>query len=66
MKKVYACFCTDVLHEGHLNIIHKAKAYGDVIVGVLTDEAMIRYNRFPTISFEERMQLFEAVDHCTD
>lgn len=25
MKKVYACFCTDVIHEGHLNIIHEAK-----------------------------------------
>ena len=25
MKKVYACFCTDVIHEGHLNIIREAK-----------------------------------------
>ena len=24
MKKVYACFCTDVIHEGHLNIIREA------------------------------------------
>ena len=25
MKKVYACFCTDVIHEGHLNIIREPK-----------------------------------------
>ena len=25
MKKVYACFCTDVIHEGQLNIIREAK-----------------------------------------
>lgn len=25
MKKVYACFYTDVIHEGHLNIIREAK-----------------------------------------
>lgn len=25
MKKVYACFGTDVIHEGHLNIIREAK-----------------------------------------
>ena len=25
MKKVYACFCTDGIHEGHLNIIREAK-----------------------------------------
>ena len=24
MKTVYTCFCTDVIHDGHLNIIEKA------------------------------------------
>ena len=62
MKKVYTCFCTDVIHEGHINIINQAKKYGDVIVGVLTDKAMIRYNRFPTISFEERLNLVKSID----
>ena len=28
MKKVYACFSTDVIHDGHLNIIERAKEYG--------------------------------------
>ena len=40
MKKVYACFCTDVIHEGHLNIIHEAKKYGKVIAGVLSDAVL--------------------------
>lgn len=31
MKKVYACFCTDVIHEGHLNIIHEAKNMADLL-----------------------------------
>ncbi len=57
MKKIYTCFCTDVIHEGHLNILKKAKEYGEVIVGVLADEAMVRYNRFPTISLEERIEI---------
>ncbi|MBE5876491.1 MAG: phosphoenolpyruvate mutase [Lachnospiraceae bacterium] len=57
MKKVYTCFCTDVIHEGHLNILHEACKYGEVTVGVLTDAAMVRFNRFPTISLEERMAL---------
>ena len=29
---VYTCFCTDIIHEGHLKIIEEAKKYGDVIV----------------------------------
>lgn len=57
MSKVYTCFCTDVIHEGHLNILKKAKEYGEVVVGVLADEAMVRYNRFPTISLEERIEI---------
>ncbi len=62
MKKVYTCFCTDVIHEGHLNIINEAKKYGEVYVGVLTDEAMIRFNRFPAVSFEERVEMVKAIE----
>ncbi|MCM1367599.1 MAG: phosphoenolpyruvate mutase [Roseburia sp.] len=62
MKKVYTCFCTDVIHEGHLNIIEQAKKYGDVYVGVLTDEAMVRFDRFPTIGFDERVELVKSLD----
>lgn len=56
-KKVYTCFCTDVIHEGHMNILKNAAAYGDVYVGVLSDEAMVGFNRFPTISLEQRMEI---------
>lgn len=56
-KKVYTCFCTDVIHEGHMNILKRASAYGDVYVGVLSDEAMVGFNRFPTISLEQRMEI---------
>jgi len=59
MKKVYTCFTTDVIHSGHLNIISNAKKYGKVIVGVLSDKAMIRYDRFPSLSFEERLEMIK-------
>lgn len=62
MKTVYTCFCTDVIHEGHLNIIHEAEKYGEVIVGVLSDEAMMRFNRFPTLEFDERFEMVKNID----
>lgn len=62
MKTVYTCFCTDVIHEGHLKIIREAEKYGEVIVGVLSDEAMMRFNRFPILSFEERFNLVGNID----
>ncbi len=60
MKKVYTCFCTDVIHEGHLNILRHAREYGEVTVGVMADSAMVRFNRFPTLTLEGRMELVRA------
>ncbi len=66
MKKVYTCFCTDIIHEGHLNIINEAKKYGEVYVGILTDEAMIKFDRFPTITFDERIELVKKIGGIKD
>lgn len=55
-----------MIHEGHLNIINKAKEYGELVVGILSDEAMIRYNRFPTIGFEERVALFKNLEGVSE
>ena len=61
MKTVYTCFCTDILHEGHYKIIQECKKYGDVIVGVLTDEAMIKYLRFPSKTLDERIEMIRQI-----
>ena len=62
MKTTYTCFCTDVIHEGHLNIIREARKYGRVVVGCLSDKASIRYNRFPTVPEEKRIELYKSID----
>lgn len=61
MKVVYTCFCTDVIHEGHLNIINEAKKYGEVVIGVLSDEAAVCFNRFPSIAFSERLAMVKSI-----
>ena len=65
-KKVYTCFCTDVIHEGHLNIIKKAKELGSVTVGVLCDSEMVRYNRFPMKTVEERIAMIKEIPEVDD
>lgn len=62
MKTVYIAMSTDVIHEGHLNIIKQAKTHGRVIVGVFSDEAMVRFDRFPTLSIQERCDMIKALD----
>lgn len=61
MKTVYTCFSTDVIHEGHLNIIREAQKYGRVVVGCLSDKASIRYNRFPTVQENMCMDMYKKI-----
>lgn len=53
-KIVYVGMSADIIHPGHLNILHEAQKYGKVIVGVLTDEAIASYKRMPYLNYEQR------------
>lgn len=66
MKTVYTCFCTDVIHEGHLNIINHAKEYGRVVVGCMSDREMIRCTKFPTTTVEERVAMYQSLDGVSE
>lgn len=66
MKTVYILFATDVIHEGHINVVKEAKKYGKVIGGVLCDAAMIRFNRFPTVSFDERVRMVKDISEVDE
>lgn len=61
MKTVYMCFSTDILHSGHIAIIRRAAELGDLTVGVLTDEVIATYKRYPLIPLHERVSLFESL-----
>lgn len=61
MKQVYMCFSTDILHSGHISIIRRAAELGELTVGVLTDEVIATYKRYPLIPLAERIGLFESL-----
>ena len=65
-KIVYMCFSSDILHTGHLNIINEASRLGDVIVGVLTDEVVASYKRYPLLPQEERRNMLLSIKGVTD
>jgi phosphoenolpyruvate phosphomutase len=60
-KKVYMGFSTDVLHGGHMAIIQKAASLGELTIGMLTDEAIVSFKRFPILNYGERVKLVEAI-----
>ena len=61
MKKkiVYVAMAVDFLHEGHLNVLNKAASLGDVVVGLLTDEAVVSYKKFLNLNYQERKKLLK-------
>ena len=60
-RTVYMCFSTDMVHSGHISIIRKAARLGKLIIGVLSDEAVASYKRFPLLPFSERKVIFENI-----
>ena len=58
-KIVYVGLSADIIHEGHINILKIANSYGDVIVGLLTDEAIASYKSVPYLNFKQRKVVLE-------
>ncbi len=58
-KLVYIGMSADLIHQGHLNIIHEGLKLGEVTIGLLTDEAIAGYKRLPLIAFNERKLIVE-------
>ena len=51
----------DIIHEGHINILKTAYRYGDVIVGLLTDEAIASYKNIPNLNYARRKIVVENI-----
>ena len=61
MKKVYVAMSADIIHVGHVNLLTKAALLGELHVGVLTDEAIAEYKRYPLMPLEQRMSIIGSL-----
>lgn len=61
MKKVYIVMSADIIHNGHINIIKEASKLGELTVGVLTDEVIAGYKRFPLLPYKDRKTIIENI-----
>ena len=57
MKKVYVALSVDLIHPGHLNIISEASKLGKLIIGLLTDKAIISYKKPPIMNYQDRFKI---------
>ena len=60
-KTVYVGMSADIIHKGHINILKKASIYGDVIVGLLTDQAIASYKSIPYLNYEKRKLVIKNI-----
>ena len=61
MSIVYVGMSADLVHHGHINLIKSASEYGDVVVGLLTDEAIASYKRLPALTYDQRKIVVGAI-----
>lgn len=62
MKRVITYGTFDLLHYGHINLLRRAKQYGDyLIVALSTDEFNLLKGKKSFFDYEKRKQLLEAI-----
>ena len=63
MKRVITYGTFDLLHYGHINLLRRAKAFGDyLIVALSTDEFNTNCkNKTPYFSYEDRKMIVESI-----
>ena len=67
MIKVITYGTYDLLHQGHLNLLCRAKELGDyLIVGVSTDELVSYKHKQAVIPFEERKEIVGSIKYVDE
>jgi cytidyltransferase-like protein len=64
MKKVFVSGCFDMLHSGHVCFLEQAARYGELYVGIGSDQTIKQLKgRYPVNTQEERKYMLSAVRH---
>ena len=58
-KTVYIGMTADIIHPGLINIINEGAKYGELIIGLLTDTAIVSHKRLPYLTYEQRKSVVE-------
>lgn len=67
MKKVFVSGCYDLLHSGHVEFFRQAAQYGDLYVGIGSDETILHYKNHKTLYKEhERLYMVKAIRYVKD
>ena len=52
----------DFLHHGHINLLQKAKKYGNIIIGLMTDDGIKSYKKkSPYFTYKLRKKVLKEI-----
>ena len=67
IAKVFVSGCYDLLHSGHVEFFRQAAEYGDLYVGIGSDETILHYKNHKTLYNEkERLFMVKAIRYVKD
>ena len=66
-KKVFVSGCYDLLHSGHVEFFRQAAQYGDLYVGIGSDQTILGYKHHRTVySEQERLFMVKSIRYVKD
>lgn len=66
-KKVFVSGCYDLLHSGHVEFFRQASMYGDLYVGIGSDNTILHYKNHKTVySEQERLFMVRSIKYVKE
>lgn len=66
-KKVFVSGCYDLLHSGHVEFFRQASQYGDLYVGIGSDNTILYYKNHKTVySEQERLFMVKSIRYVKE
>ena len=66
-RRVFVSGCYDLLHSGHVEFFRQAAQYGDLYVGIGSDQTILHYKHHKTVySEQERLFMVQSIRYVKD
>ncbi|MFL2578317.1 MAG: 2-aminoethylphosphonate aminotransferase [Flavobacteriaceae bacterium] len=66
-KRIMVDMSATIIHHGHVRLLKKAFEYGDVIVGLTTDEEILKAKGYkPELDYESRKEILESIKYIKE
>lgn len=65
-KKILVDMTCSILHHGHIRLLKKASKLGQVIVGLTTDDEILKFKKFsPKLNFNQRKEIVSSIKYVS-